>query len=944
MKNCFDTRKWIGRGLLLAALAGTSVMTSCEYDDSDLLNRIEEVENRLSQLETKLNSEVESLKQLLEGKATITSATKADGVWTIVLSDGQTITVNEASSDSVISVIEENGTYYWTLGGEKLLVDGKPVAVSGAAPSLRVDSTTKEWMVSPDGGKTWMGTGIIGENAALFKKVEADDANVYFTLADGTELAIAKKGAGSGFNLRFLAGKQYFDAGQSKTVAIDMTNVKKATIVGKPEGWKATLKEDKLTVTAPASGATNVEKQGSIAILAVSNDGKSDIGELAVVQGIAYFDLSASDEIVTLKHKMAVDQYNYWGTYIGVMKLNEFSVEAVELLLEDTSRMKADDKGFTKSLKDLMAPGQEPEKGTSYIVWGVPYLYDGTSHSQGPQIKEMQYVTVTTQNIDFSTSVVAFDDAQIKLTAVGVNRYLGGVTAKENFDAEGMIGSINQFGVSDSGYAILSNSYEGPLSRYAMMWNTPNTLKPGQEYVVWALPIKSGAFTVEDLYTWEVALKSIVKGGTALATIGEVTATITSVQATVTPSENTYKFYSEYFTAADMAKYETDDALFDYLLTRPAKTGEATVSRTGLNAGDKGWIAAVAVDAEGKAGELQKVEANAKEINWIDTKITGELISDNSRAYLKVSTEGGEVAKYVYYWKAKQQFENDWVLKGDMEKLENSMATMYETPQYGYYAIETASIPETGIVIPAAGAWPDKLTNGTEYIVAAMGFDAEGQPTRLYHGYVTPSVKFEGKIIRTTAADYAKDMPVITSVERSGKSGFAKAHITVPEGVKCYVYTNDRQSMPALTDFASLTGRVVGNGTLMTESGVYTSTSYGYYVNQVFFVAWVDTDGNTHVCYDMKVFLGDYVTTDDGKPTVASVEGESWTIQNGEGNQECYVLATDKAVTDPYLLTVQVLRDGTALSGAVTVKEGMKVYAVWVDASGNTHEAKELSL
>lgn len=943
MKNCIDTRKWIGRGLLLAALAGTSVMTSCEYDDSDLLNRIEEVENRLSQLETKLNDEVKSLKQLLEGKATITSATKADGVWTIVLSTGETITVNEASADSVISVIEEEGTYYWALGGEKLLVDGKPVAVSGAAPSLRVDSITKEWMVSPDGGKTWMGTGIIGENAALFKKVEADDANVYFTLADGTELAIAKKGAESGFNLRFLAGKQYFDAGQSKTVAIDMTNVKKATIVGKPDGWKATLKEDKLTVTAPATGATGVEKEGSIAILAVSNDGKSDICELAVVQGISYFNLSAEGEAVTLKHRFAPDYWNYYGDYNGVMKLNDFSVDALKQLLDDTSRLKVDEKGYTnKSIKDLLAEqGQEVEKGVSYVVWAVPVHYLETG--QGPKFEDLQYVVVTTQNIAFSATA-SFDEAQIKLTAIGVGNYLGGVSLKENFDAESMIDNINYFGVSDSGYARLTGSYEGPLSRYAMMWNTPNVLNPGKEYVVWALPIKSGDFTVDDLYTWEVALKTIEKGGTALATIGEVTSTVTSVEAKVTPSENTYKFYCEYLTADDMAKYETDDDLFNYLLMRPAKTAEYTVSRSGLSAGDKGWIVAVAVDAEGKAGELQKVEANAKEIVWTDTKIVGELIGDNSRAYLKVSTEGGEVAKYVYWWKAKSQFETDWVLKGDVEKLEKQMATMFDEMQYGYYAIEPANIPEEGIVIPAAGAYPNKLNNGEEYIVAAIGFDAEGQPTRLYHDFVTPNVTFEGKVIRTTAADYAKDMPVITSVELSGKSGYAKAHITVPEGVKCYVYTTDRETMPSLSDFASLTGKVIGEGTLMTESGVYTSTKYGYYTGQVFFVAWVDTDGNTHVCYDMKVFWGDYVTTDDGKPTVASVEGEKWTIQNGEGNQQCYVLATDKAVTDPYLLTVQVLRDGTALNGAVTVKDGMKVYAVWVDASGNTHEAKELTL
>ena len=56
---------------------------------------------------------------------------------------------------------EEDGIYYWgitsTDGKKTFLKDGegKMMPVTAAAPKIRINTNTKEWEISTDGGKTW---------------------------------------------------------------------------------------------------------------------------------------------------------------------------------------------------------------------------------------------------------------------------------------------------------------------------------------------------------------------------------------------------------------------------------------------------------------------------------------------------------------------------------------------------------------------------------------------------------------------------------------------------------------------------------------------------------------------------------------------------------------------------------------------------------------------
>jgi hypothetical protein len=112
----------------------------------------------------------------------------------------------------VIGVAQDtDGVYYWTLNGEWLLDDnGNKLPVSGkngqngangTMPQLKIEE--EYWYVSYDNGVTWTqlgkATGEDGEKGekgesgdSMFQSVTQDENYVYFTLADGTVIKIAK--------------------------------------------------------------------------------------------------------------------------------------------------------------------------------------------------------------------------------------------------------------------------------------------------------------------------------------------------------------------------------------------------------------------------------------------------------------------------------------------------------------------------------------------------------------------------------------------------------------------------------------------------------------------------------------------------------------------------------------------------------------------------------
>ncbi len=109
-------------GAMILAPLGSFV--SCTNDDLGSLDE------RVTVLEGMIRSLQEELKASMVTGSTITNATETNGVWTLTLSDGKTITIAPSSAAGAsITVEETDAAFIITINGEEFVL-GKGAAVS----------------------------------------------------------------------------------------------------------------------------------------------------------------------------------------------------------------------------------------------------------------------------------------------------------------------------------------------------------------------------------------------------------------------------------------------------------------------------------------------------------------------------------------------------------------------------------------------------------------------------------------------------------------------------------------------------------------------------------------------------------------------------------------------------------------------------------------------
>ena len=261
-----------GMKKLFFLLAAVVWLGSCgdDYDDSALRGRVDGLEDRIEQLEElcqRMNTNISSLQTLVEaqndyvtgvvpvmqGGETVgytISFTKSEPV-TIYHGEkgdkgdkgdtgatGDTGAAGVAGNDGhtpVMGVEEIDGIYYWTVDGEPLTDDdGNRIPasardeISDMTPQFRIESGY--WEISYDNGKSWQrlgqATGDKGDPGlpggdSIFREVTQDDTQVYFTLADGSQIVLPKLSA---LAIEFSEGTSLnFDLDETKTVYYTIT-------------------------------------------------------------------------------------------------------------------------------------------------------------------------------------------------------------------------------------------------------------------------------------------------------------------------------------------------------------------------------------------------------------------------------------------------------------------------------------------------------------------------------------------------------------------------------------------------------------------------------------------------------------------------------------------------------------------------------------------------
>ena len=190
-----NTRAALRTIVMVAVVAFSAV--SCQYDDTDLWNEIENIKQELADLRIQLETELNAIKDLVNGQVTVTDVKQQnDGSKVITLSDGSKITIYPKGSgvpSNIITVVSENGVMYWAMydglgTAQPILVNGQKVPVADVAPTTQIVDGAIE--VSFDGGNTWVKTGY---DKSVADSIIVDIEVVYSdwqTDAEGNPLAL----------------------------------------------------------------------------------------------------------------------------------------------------------------------------------------------------------------------------------------------------------------------------------------------------------------------------------------------------------------------------------------------------------------------------------------------------------------------------------------------------------------------------------------------------------------------------------------------------------------------------------------------------------------------------------------------------------------------------------------------------------------------------------
>ncbi len=657
MRKMFNTLKSLIATAVMVSMLGTaSLATSCvdEYDDTDIKGQISQVQKdlkalteRVANLENKLNNEVSALKSMINDLNVVVSAEQVGGNWEITLSDGTEFTVygpcdiEDTDTDTdcdtyLVPKKDTDGVYYWAvvydnLGDEIveewLLVDGAKVPVFGGAecdcepqepqegcdcvaPELKFDvDENGNLLVSIDGGKTWVESGINANNFCncdpnaggnteggncIFSGVDTTTKPGYaiFTLVDGSIVEVMM-GQLINFSVK---GKAYIQPKETKEIAFTVSsNVESVEVMNAPMGWRAAIKEDVLVVTAPSRElvvAGAADQEGFITFHLNTTSGQCKIAKMEVAY--AELTLTVKGENITITNSIVVEtnygwgpQFNFNSFMIGFAPIDTFKANPTEYIENiydnyDDVYYYGDnlfDGWYEEGVCEVMEINTtiaeayyygswEELPAENFAIWVCPMdasgrdlVVEGLSYHYYyvPTLKAEQTaasfadVDIAVDLKGFDSYEVVFDRAQNWMEQDGFNPVEAAlsewVAYKDMYAQYGMdyfFGYGNQI-VGDFEY---EGSY-AELQADVYQAYSVDLLKPSTEYVFVVLPITNGRaltdYTVDDVKIFTFKTADIVAGGESTITVTPTEIGYTSLKASIEYSEDVVVAYWNYF-------------------------------------------------------------------------------------------------------------------------------------------------------------------------------------------------------------------------------------------------------------------------------------------------------------------------------------------------------------------------------------------------------------
>lgn len=334
MRKIFTSLKSVVSAVVIAAMAFS---VSCSYDDTAINQRVDKVEKdlaalteRVGALESKLQTEVDALEALIDGKVVIVDVIAGeDGTTVIKLSDGKTITVvNEckyvACDHECIPCDHEctpcdcdNLKYRVVDGVLEVSADGETwIPVNPQENPCDCDNLLYRVIdgvleVSAD-GETWVAINGVAADQVVVDVVLNEDGTATIKLATGEQFTTIKAEL---IECEAARTGVYVLAGGSREVAFSVNDaVVDINIMNQPFGWSASVEE---AAEAPETG----DEGGAIAPMPLAAGGKNYV--LTINGPAASLKEAAKEGVVSV----------HFNTAAGACKVLSIDVNLAELTL-----------------------------------------------------------------------------------------------------------------------------------------------------------------------------------------------------------------------------------------------------------------------------------------------------------------------------------------------------------------------------------------------------------------------------------------------------------------------------------------------------------------------------------------------------------------------------------------------------------------------------------
>ena len=827
-----------------------SVVSCTQYDDTEIKEAINDLQNRVAALEKAVAENVSAIQSMVTlGSVQSYTFDAATGKATITLIDGKKLTFDqEIVGYSLVTVEQgEDGAYYWAVCVDgvstPLLVDGKKVPVA-VTPSLMI-SDKNEWLISADGGKTWIATGIYNQEGgapSIFQSVKQEGDFLILTLADGTEIKVAVAG-----EFKFAAAETavYFSKKAiEKSVALEFNNVKAYTITEKPEGWKARVdhNEDEdsytLVLTSPADMASAVTS-GTVKILGLYNGGNcSEIISVDVTFEDA-FKLSAGVGGVA---KVTVAEHSFEdidGYIVGAVMASEFDAEAVVAWLntEEGYMTEPYREAMSFTVSEMVADYDPTE---AYVVYAVEHLpvKQMVSGNASYAKEDIKHIVLGSTKAKAGISNIRFDSAYLSLEFKDLTGYFGGFADLAFWESMGMANALESITVGNM-TPMTAPTYEGQANFFPDGVEGTQIL-PATDYLVWIMPeLETGEYTAEDFIIYSFTSAPIASDNSIAAPICEVKdITYGGFSAKVTPAAGAYKTYAAIRKTSALPEDEME-LVTELIDINQFSEGSETleISSNSFSSEDEVCIVAVTLTEDGRYGKVYKKVVALKTLEYSDAMSVSASAKVHGLGDVTVTlTFAGNPSTITYYCTNSNYF-------GD-----ETMQDMLARGQVGNAVIDqNVSELIDGNKIELTG-----LTLGVEHTFYALVKNADGVPSRMTKISIMPIVMIDYML--SSNKSYSYGQPKVTGTKSGSKYTMT---VTKPaECIKYWLFIGDFEYMTGSSTVINIVDEYAATDKLVTmqleDVGALELTEdFSTVYNTLrattrVYIAWLDDKGNYH--------------------------------------------------------------------------------------------------